>query len=346
MKKSAFFVLLVLLAVGAAAQSNLKPRFGLTKTQIEHIDTLLAHMAKSNYASMQWGIWERDNQWDGATPMQILNRMLTAYELYDLALHHTSPAVRVTAGSILVERYTQLAPQVVMDLLADSGMFHFARGCFGYFDYVGSWVLNKSVENKTMPDSLLHIVDSLILLPGYRHIERRCDLVRRLPLTDENHDLLLRLWKEEGQRDALGRIAAFRREADTSVIIEALHDNSRKRVIRKPFYHNSPMDQALEAIVLWPHEAFKPHLEAMADKYMRNSDFYETVLAFDTAWAVTLIDSMFARLARNPENKVESYAPQGQLSMWAGEALYRAYKRRPNEALRRRLSQYMVIPQY
>ncbi len=344
MKKTVVILLFAAMGLGAAAQSNLKPRFGLTKTQIEHIDTLLARMAKSKHVSLQWGIWERDNQWDGATTMQILNRMLTAYELYDLALHHTSPAVRVTAGSILVERYTQLAPQVVMDLLADSGMFHSAQGCLRFVDYVGSWVLNKSVENKTMPDSLLHIVDSLILLPGYRHIERRCDLVRRLPLTDENHDLLLRLWKEEGQRDALGRIAAFRREADTSVIIEALHDNSRKRVTRKPFYHNSPMDQALEAIVLWPHGAFKPHLEAMADKYTRNSAFYETVLAFDTAWAVTLIDSMFARLARNPENKVESYAPQGQMSMWAGEALYRAYNKRPNEGLRRRLGRYMVIP--
>lgn len=346
MKKTIVILLLAAMGLGAAAQSNLKPRFGLTKTQIEHIDTLLARMSKSKHVSLQWGIWERDNQWGGATAMQILNRMLTAYELYDLALHHTSPAVRVTAGGILVERYTQLAPQVVMDLLADSGMFQSAMGCFGFHDYVGSWVLNKSLENKTMPDSLLHIVDSLILQPGYRHIDRRCELVRRLPLTDENHDLLLRLWKEEGQRDALGRIAAFRREADTSVIIEALHDNSRKRVTRKPFYHNSPMEQAWEAIVLWPHEAFKPHLEAMADKYTRNSDFYETVLAFDTAWAVTLIDSMFARLARNPENKVESYAPQGQLSKWAGEALYRAYNKRPNEGLRRRLERYMVISQY
>ena len=346
MKKTIVILVLAAMGLGAAAQSNLKPRFGLTKTQIEHIDTLLARMSKSKHVSLQWGIWERDNQWGGATAMQILNRMLTAYELYDLALHHTSPAVRVTAGGILVERYTQLAPQVVMDLLADSGMFQSAMGCIGFHDYVGSWVLNKSLENKTMPDSLLHIVDSLILQPGYRHIDRRCELVRRLPLTDENHDLLLRLWKEEGQRDALGRIAAFRREADTSVIIEALHDNSRKRVTRKPFYHNSPMEQALEAIVLWPHEAFKPHLEAMADKYTRNSAFYETVLAFDTAWAVTLIDSMFARLARNPENKVESYAPQGQMSMWAGEALYRAYEKRPNEGLRRRLERYMVISQY
>lgn len=123
MKKAAFGVLLVLLAVGAAAQSNLKPRFGLTKTQIEHIDTLLAHMAKSNYASMQWGIWERDNQWDKAMPMQILNRMLTAYELYDLALHHTSSAVRVTAGNILVERYTQLAPQGQLSMWAGEALY-------------------------------------------------------------------------------------------------------------------------------------------------------------------------------------------------------------------------------
>lgn len=80
-------------------------------------------MAKSNYASMQWGIWERDNQWDRATPMQILNRMLTAYELYDLALHHTSPTVRVTVGNILVERYTQLVPQGQMSMWAGEALY-------------------------------------------------------------------------------------------------------------------------------------------------------------------------------------------------------------------------------
>lgn len=48
---------------------------------------------------------------------------MTAYELYDLALHHTSPTVRVTAGSILVERYTQLAPQGQMSMWAGEALY-------------------------------------------------------------------------------------------------------------------------------------------------------------------------------------------------------------------------------
>lgn len=344
MKKTILLFSLVVMSVGVAAQSNLKPRFGLTQKQINHIDTALAWMTKYNHANFNYGIWGGGME---PSKMQLLNRLLTAYELYDLALHHASPAVRVTAGNIIVHRYTQLAPQLVMDVLADTGVFNTASGCFGYSDFVGSYLLNVAVNEKRLSDSLLHVVDSLALLSDYRHIERRGAVMRRLELTDENHALILRLWQEDRQPGALIKLATFQIESDTTLIIEALHDTGKKRFAQKPYYR-FPKEQALSAISVWPHEAFKPHLEAIADENYYNTDFYEAVLAFDETWATVCVDSIFARLACNPKNKVQDYAPQGQMTKWAGEALYRAFNKLPHPSaeLRRRLWPYMVVPMF
>lgn len=349
MKKAVLILIVVITSMGVAAQSNLKPRFGLTQTQINHIDTLLAQMAENNHANFNYGIWEQDGQWGGATKMQILNRMLTADEIYYLALHHPSPAVRVTAGNIIVVRYTQLAPQLVMEMLADSGVFGTSAGCFGYYDFVGSRILNVAVSEKHLSDSLLHVIDSLILLPEYRHIERRGDVVSRMALTDDNHALLLRLWQEDGQSGALLKLATFHRDADTTLVIAALQDKGGKRVRGNPYNRfPRPDQQALSAIAVWPHDAFKPHLEAIADENTQNTQFYEALLAYDTEWAAACIDSIFARLARNPKNEVKSYAPQGQMTKWAGEALYRAFNKlsHPSTELRRRLWNYLEVPRY
>lgn len=346
MKKVTLLLMLAMISVGVAAQSNLKPRFGLTQTQINHIDTVLARMTKYNDANFNYGIWG-----GGISPSrtQLLNRMLTACELYDLALHHVSPAVRVTAGVIIVKRYSQLAPQLVMDLLADSGAFHTSFYCIGYDDWVGSYVLNEAVNEKQLTDSLLHIVDSLVLMPGYRHIQRRAKLVRQMALTDENHALLLRLWQEDRQNGALLKLATFHRDADTTLVINALYEKRGKREKFNRYYNfPSAEQQALSAIAVWPHEAFKPHLEAIADENYSNMDFYEAVLAFDTTWATACVDSIFARLSRNPKNEVKDYAPQGQMTKWAGEALYRAFSKLPHPSaeLRRRLWSYMVVPMF
>ena len=346
MKKAFFLWILVVLSLGVTAQSNLKPRFGLTQTQINHIDTALAWMTKYNHADFSYGIWGGSMS---PNRTQLLNRMLTAYELYDLALHHVSPAVRVTAGVIIVKRYSQLAPQLVMDVLADSGVFHTSVYCMGYSDWVGSYVLNEAVNEKRLSDSLLHIIDSLILTPDYRHIQRRGKLVRQMALSEENHALLLRLWQQERQNGALLKLAAFHYDADTTLVIAALHEKRGKRKGRSPYNYSPTAEaQAISAIAVWPHEAFKPHLEAIADENYSNTDFYEAVLAFDITWAAACVDSIFARLARNPENEVCDYAPQGQMTKWAGEALYRAFNKlsHPSAELRRRLWRYMVVPKY
>ncbi len=344
--KRVVVLLALTFAMGAAAQSNLKPRFGLTQKQINHIDTALAWMTKYNYANFNDGIWGGDME---PSKMQLLNRMLTAYELYDLALHHVSPSVRVSAGKIIVERYSQLAPRLVMDLLADSGVFHSSMGCFGYSDFVGSYLLNDAVNKERLSDSLLHIIDSLILTPDYRHIQRRGKLVRQMALTEENHALLLRLWQQERQNGALLKLAAFHYDADTTLVIAALHEKRGKRKGRSPYNYFSTVEaQAIRAIAVWPHDAFKPHLEAIADDNYSNTAFYEAVLAFDTAWAVACIDSVFARLSRTPKNQVQIYAPQGEMTMRAGEALYRAFVNlpHPDAELRRHLWPYMVARRY
>lgn len=346
MKKALLLWILVVLSFVVTAQSNLKPRFGLTQTQVNHIDTVLAWMTKYNHADFRYSIWGGSIS---PNRTQLLNRMLTAYELYDLALHHVSPSVRVTAGVIIVKRYSQLAPQLVMDMLADSGVFHSSAYCIGYSDWVGSYVLDEAVNEKCMSDSLLHIIDSLILTSDYRHIQRRGKLIRQMALTDENHALLLRLWQEERQNGALLKLATFRRDADTTLVIEALHEKRGKRNGRSPYnYFPTAEQQAISAITVWPHKAFKPHLEAIADDNYSNTAFYEAVLSFDTTWAAACVDSIFARLARNPKNEVKDYAPQGNMTLWAGEALYRTFNKlsHPSAELRRRLWHYIVVPKY
>lgn len=57
MKKVVLILIVVIASMGAAAQSNLKPRFGLTQTQVNHIDTVLAWMTKYNHADFRYGIW-------------------------------------------------------------------------------------------------------------------------------------------------------------------------------------------------------------------------------------------------------------------------------------------------
>lgn len=271
MKREGFFLLaFLLLLAGCASYKHNYSHSTLSKRQTKLINEAIDGIAEKNTLPRMdvWGSNISD-----VTESQLLNRLLAIEDLDSLARTHPSPAVRTTAGIILIERASQTARRLLTERLADSSTLMITN--YGFCistqngNTVGNTLLSYALDHDFYSPKELVSIDSLILSnPAYRHLDRYHKLTHTpIPREMFFHDLKSHPWRS-------GR---FRPEVltDNRLIADTLF-----------FYR-----QALQAL----HMQGTPHCYLL-DVYCRNLKGYtllQLYLAEPDRLALLLLDGKY-----------------------------------------------------
>ena len=199
MKREGFFLLaFLLLLAGCASYKHHYSHSILSKRQTKLINETIDGIAEKNTLPRMdvWG----SNMYD-VTESQLLNRLLAIEDLDSLARQHPSPAVRATAGIILIERAPQSARRLLADLLSDTSTLMITT--YGFCistqngNTVGNILLSYALDHNFYSRKELVTIDSLILSdPDYRHLDRYHKLTRTpIPREMFFHDLKSHPWR-------------------------------------------------------------------------------------------------------------------------------------------------------
>lgn len=146
----------------------------LSHKQQRLVDKAIADIAQNNVLPRMevWGC----NLYD-ITEAQLLNRLLAIEDLDSLARNHPSPAVRTTAGIILIEKAPQAARRLLAERLADTSTLMFRSYGFCIVqrsgNTVGNTLLLYAIDHSFYSRKELESLDSLILTdPAYHHLDR------------------------------------------------------------------------------------------------------------------------------------------------------------------------------
>lgn len=174
MKREGFFLLaFLLLLAGCASYKHNYSHSTLSKRQTKLINEAIDGIAEKNTLPRMdvWG----SNIYD-ITESQLLNRLLAIEDLDSLARTHPSPAVRATAGIILVERAPQAARRLLAERLADSSTLMITT--YGFCistqngNTVGNTLLSYALDHNFYSPKELASIDSIILSnPAYHHLD-------------------------------------------------------------------------------------------------------------------------------------------------------------------------------
>lgn len=146
----------------------------LSRQQRKLVDEAIEDIANKNTLPRMdvWG----SNMYD-VTESQLLNRLLTIEDLDSLARTHPSPALRTTAGIILIEKAPQTARRLLANLLSDTSTLMITT--YGFCiatqngNTVGNTLLSYALSHNFYSRQELASIDSLILSdPDYRHLDR------------------------------------------------------------------------------------------------------------------------------------------------------------------------------
>ena len=167
-------VLVLTIVVACASQRTAYSHSILSRQQREHVDKAIEEIANKNTLPRMevWG----SNNYD-VTESQLLNRLLAIEDLDSLARTHPSPALRTTAGIILIEKAPQAARRLLANLLADTRTLMITT--YGFCittqngNTVGNTLLTYALDHNFYSRKELASIDSLILSnPAYRHLDR------------------------------------------------------------------------------------------------------------------------------------------------------------------------------
>lgn len=235
MKGEKYILLVLLLLLGSCA--SYKHHYShsvLSKQQTKLIDEAIADIAERNTLPRMdvWG----SNMYD-VTESQLLNRLLAIEDLDSLARTHSSPAVRATAGIILIEKAPQTARRLLAERLSDTSTLMITT--YGFCiatqngNTVGNTLLSYALDHNFYSRQELASLDSLLLIdPAHRHLDRY-HKITYTPIPREMffHDLKSHPWRSGRFRPEV--LTDNRLIADTLFFyhqaINALHINGTPR---------------------------------------------------------------------------------------------------------------------
>jgi len=174
MKRKGFFLLaFLLLLTGCASYRHHYSHSILSKQQTKLIDEAIDDIADKNTLPLMdvWGSAYYPNE------SQLLNRLLAIEDLDSLARTHPSPAVRATAGIILIEKAPQASRRLLADLLPDTSTLKITS--YGFCitiesgNTVGNTLLLYALDHNFYSRKELATLDSIILSnSAYCHLDR------------------------------------------------------------------------------------------------------------------------------------------------------------------------------
>ena len=130
-------------------------------------------------------------------------------------------------------------------------------------------------------------------------------LLLRLPPKESYYARIKEIVLKEQTYQALKALAAFRREGDKAILLDALshYDNGKESLCGE----DNEVSNALLAVTVWTCEDFIPLLKHIRDYEInksecsmppRNKYLFEAVMAYDNPWAYHFIDETLSLTSR------------------------------------------------
>ena len=239
----------------------------------------------------------------------LLDSLCSDKELYEFTGRRYSPVVRLAATDALIRRRYVGLEQVLLSNYADTTMINVCADDVGWEEHTGSVFLRniQSCKGKVVisrEDSLRN--DSLALftagLSKYQYTKK---LLLRLPPKESYYARIKEIVLKEQTYQALKALAAFRREEDKAILLNALshYDNGNESL----YGEDNEVNNALLAVAVWTCEDFIPLLKHIRDYEInksecsmppRNKYLFEAVMAYDNPWTYHFIDETLSLTSR------------------------------------------------
>lgn len=230
----------------------------------------------------------------------LLDSLCSDKELYEFTGRQYSPVVRLTATDALIRRMYAHLEQILLSNYADTTMINVCADDVGWEEHTGSVFLRniQSCKGKVVisrEDSLRN--DSLVLfttgLSKYQYTKK---LLLRLSPKKDYYTRIKEIVLKEQTYQTLKALAAFRREEDKAILLNALshYDNGKESL----YGEDNEVNNALLAVAVWPCGDFIPLLKRIRDYEIykrecsmppRNKYLFEAVMAYDNQWAYNFI---------------------------------------------------------
>ena len=266
-----------------------------------------------------------------------LARMCTLAELQQLSTDHESPVVRMIAFRALLEQNAHEAVRLTLQNIRDTTQVWVSQYCDYFRDNLSNQrlflIFGKQLQRKILPRDTLAVDSVLFCTPGLKHMNLQVDrVVSRKPTTEANYQRFRALAKDDHSKDALVKLAAYRRLQDTTIIKQALScccpvKNQKKFAVDDILL----TDYALLAVEVWPHKAFVPELKLLGESFLLSyhgndiwlSRLFICLRKYHAPWADALMWQSVLKA------KPLLHSKDSDICLWAREILaaYKASKK-------------------
>lgn len=331
-------ILVITILLGIQCLSAQKTEWNFPSQQCKDaVDSLLKYNYLDYYGMDGWN----------STPTrcilatELLAKNASETFLDTLARAYPNPAIRATAGRILISWKSPLAVPLVFDLLHDTGEIDVAYFDVIEFNSVANFLVDELFDAHIISEKdSLRLNDSLLYIQNLNHIKRRANLLEKLPAEPQYYELVKRMYVEEHDGQALITLARFQHDEDTVYILENLLKERDPKIKQHYLYQKVDLGQcALLAVANWPHPSFQRYLIDIRNSFFepklnynmpKSRYFFSAVMAYRSQWSLDLIEETFQLIKQNPDDRLtDYYNNEGWYSHNYGESFDRAYELDP-----------------
>ena len=243
-------------------------------------------------------------------------------DLESMALSADIPAQRAMAFHTLASKRSEKCYDILLAKLTDEDMFWLASYDVRFTSNVASFMLEVAESDSLLfTKEQMHRVDSAIVFSSGLHHLDKSGSASRLRDTEGVREVIRNLYLD-GDSNLLPLLFYYKNPDDISLAIDALREY-KVGLDEQGANSKGPKgntNYALNALMIWKDDAFKPVLEELRDyelsrryiDYYRVKMLFKVVMSYDDDWAYNFIENTFENMGAKdkfsyPENLYEAY---------------------------------------
>jgi hypothetical protein len=264
--------------------------------------TSLGRFLKNKFAVKINGLEQIFDGLDEGKQQKILKKA-SDDDLESMALSADTPAQRAMAFHSLASKRSEKCYDILLAKLTDTDMFWLASYDVWFTSDVASFMLEVAESDSLLfTKEQMHRVDSVIVFSSGLHHLDKSGSAYRLRDTEGVREVIRNLYLD-GDSNLLPLLFYYKNPDDIPLAIDALREykvgldeqgaNSKGR--------EGNTNYALNALMMWRDEAFKPVLEELRNHelsrryidYYRVKMLFKVVMSYDDDWAYNFIEDTF-----------------------------------------------------
>jgi hypothetical protein len=259
---------------------------------------------------------------EGWKKQQKILKKASDADLESMALSADIPAQRAMAFHSLALKRSDKCYEILLAKLTDNDMFWLASYDVRFSSNVASFMLEVAESDSLLfTKEQMRRVDSVIVFSSGLHHLDKSGSASRLRDTEGVREVIRNLYLD-GDSNLLPLLFYYKNLDDIPLAIDALREY-KVGLDEQGANSKGPKgntNYALNALMIWKDEAFKPVLEELRDyelsrryiDYYRIKMLFKVVMSYDDDWAYNFIENTFESMgAKNkfsyPENLYRAY---------------------------------------